>query len=147
MDAEVIRLPYTDEQIRLRSERAQELLAWRQAQDIVRRTKAAQRIMANGGPVMAAVPAPRQPIEDMWDCSPPPASEELAKCKDMDGDEFFKEFKGRNAAKEEREYAAKLCSGCPIIASCLEKALKRGDKGIRGGLSEFDRKKLAKKAS
>jgi WhiB family transcriptional regulator, redox-sensing transcriptional regulator len=46
-------------------------------------------------------------------------------------------------AREQR-YAERLCAGCPVIAECLELALRteRGRHGVWGGTSEWQRERV-----
>jgi WhiB family redox-sensing transcriptional regulator len=42
----------------------------------------------------------------------------------------------------DRGRAAELCAGCPVLAECLELALRVPASGIWGGMTEFDRLQL-----
>lgn len=73
-----------------------------------------------------------------------------ALCAQVDGDLFFPEKGGPNGE------AKAICNGnpargiapCPVRAACLEDALLTDDRwGIRGGLTERERRKLKKAAS
>lgn len=51
---------------------------------------------------------------------------------------------GRMNEDQARRYAARQCAGCPVVDLCLEVALELDeDQGIRGGISERDRRVLA----
>ncbi len=57
-------------------------------------------------------------------------------------DDWYPE--GRMTEEQARRYAARQCAGCPVLDLCLEVALELDeDQGIRGGLSERDRRVLA----
>jgi WhiB family redox-sensing transcriptional regulator len=61
---------------------------------------------------------------------------------DVDPLVFFGPEGEADAEREEREHRAKrVCSGCMVIASCLEYALKvRPQHGVYGGLGEEERR-------
>jgi len=64
---------------------------------------------------------------------------ERALCAETDPESFFPEKGGST-----RE-AKKVCLSCEVRAACLDYALEHNERfGIWGGLSERDRRKLAK---
>jgi WhiB family redox-sensing transcriptional regulator len=66
---------------------------------------------------------------------------ERALCAETDPEIFFPEKGGST-----RE-AKKVCLSCEARSFCLESALETGERfGIRGGLSERERRKLLKRA-
>jgi WhiB family redox-sensing transcriptional regulator len=63
-----------------------------------------------------------------------------ALCAQTDPELFFPGKGGTSAP------AKRICAACPVRAECLQDALDRGERfGIRGGLSERQRRKLAKR--
>ena len=65
---------------------------------------------------------------------------EDALCAQTDPELFFPD-KGGTCAP-----ARRVCARCPVRAECLQDALDTGERfGIRGGLSERQRRKLAKR--
>jgi len=67
-----------------------------------------------------------------------------ASCRGMDVGHFYHPPDERNAAREQRIADAKaICRRCPVIASCLDHALRvREPYGIWGGQSEDERAAL-----
>ena len=62
-----------------------------------------------------------------------------ALCAQTDPELFFPDKGGTSAP------AKRVCARCPVRAECLQDALDTGERfGIRGGLSERERRKLAK---
>jgi WhiB family redox-sensing transcriptional regulator len=65
---------------------------------------------------------------------------EAALCAQTDPELFFPDKGGTSAP------AKRICAGCLVRAECLQDALDRGERfGIRGGLSERQRRRLAKR--
>lgn len=65
--------------------------------------------------------------------------QESALCAQTDPEAFHPE-KGGSAREAKR-----VCLGCDVREECLDDALEKGDRfGIRGGLSERERRKLLK---
>ena len=64
-----------------------------------------------------------------------------AACRGLDPATFFHPANERGPSRREREAAAKtICSGCPVIRTCLEWALYvREPYGVWGGLSALER--------
>ena len=67
-----------------------------------------------------------------------------ASCRGMDVGHFYHPPDERNAAREQRIKQAKaICRPCPVIAECLDHALRvREPYGIWGGHSENERAAL-----
>src|SRR6478736_8341414 len=67
-----------------------------------------------------------------------------ASCRGMDVGHFYHPPDERNAAREQRiAEAKKVCHRCPVIAECLDHALRvREPYGIWGGRSEDERAAL-----
>ena len=67
-----------------------------------------------------------------------------ASCRGMDVGHFYHPPDERNAAREQRIADAKaICRRCPVIAACLDHALRvREPYGIWGGHSEDERAAL-----
>jgi len=64
-----------------------------------------------------------------------------ALCAQTDPEQFFPE-KGYSAGP-----AKDVCNGCPVIADCLDYALRNGERyGVWGGQSERELRKLRKAA-
>jgi len=60
-------------------------------------------------------------------------------CAQTDPEEFFPDKGGTS------RIAKSVCARCPVAAECLDYALKHGERyGIWGGLSERERRKVAK---
>jgi len=57
-------------------------------------------------------------------------------CAQTDPEAFFPE-KGVSSAE-----AKSICTGCPVIAECLQYALEHGETGVWGGTSERQRRKM-----
>lgn len=57
-------------------------------------------------------------------------------CAQTDPDAFFPE-KGGDVRPAKR-----ICVNCPVRPDCLEYALEHGERGVWGGLSEQERRKL-----
>lgn len=72
-------------------------------------------------------------------------------CRDQDTEAWFPlagEGPVRRAtARLERVYAAVVCRGCPVVAECLELALRvpHGRYGVWGATSERDRRALLRR--
>ncbi len=65
---------------------------------------------------------------------------ERALCAEVDPDLFYP-GKGERIAPAKR-----VCMACEVRTECLEDALATGERyGVRGGLSERERRKLAKR--
>lgn len=95
---------------------------------------------AGVAPQFGPSPAPRQ-----HRYAPKPETDHTswrdeALCAQVDADLFFPEKGG--SSKEPK----KVCRACPVRAECLEDSLADGGErfGIRGGLSERERRKLIK---
>ncbi|MEP6562277.1 MAG: WhiB family transcriptional regulator [Nakamurella sp.] len=67
-----------------------------------------------------------------------------AACRGMDSSTFFHPPNERDAARENRAAGAKaVCRQCPVIADCLEHALRvREPYGVWGGRTEDERAQL-----
>lgn len=67
-----------------------------------------------------------------------------AACRGMDSSLFFHPPNERNAARANRAGRAKaICRGCPVIAECLDHALRvREPYGVWGGRTEDERARL-----
>jgi WhiB family redox-sensing transcriptional regulator len=66
--------------------------------------------------------------------------EDRAACKNMPADMFYPEDNGA-----EMEAAKAVCRVCPVREDCLEHSLATRDfEGVRGGLNQRERKRLAK---
>lgn len=67
-----------------------------------------------------------------------------AACRGMDSSLFFHPPNERDAARENRAAGAKaICRGCPVVAECLEHALRvREPYGVWGGRTEDERARL-----
>lgn len=73
---------------------------------------------------------------------PGPEWQELALCAQTDPEAFYPD-RGSNAAPAKR-----ICRRCDVRQECLEDALAKDDQyGVRGGLSENERKRLKRKAA
>lgn len=74
---------------------------------------------------------------------PPPAWTEDALCAQVDPELFFPEH-GASSSD-----ARRVCLACPVREVCLEDALLNPEPhgGIRGGLSERERRKIARRAA
>lgn len=69
-----------------------------------------------------------------------------AACKDSDPEIFFPVATAGQVAEKQMRAAKVVCWTCPVRAECLEDALASGqDYGIWGGVSETDRRLIAKK--
>lgn len=68
-----------------------------------------------------------------------PQWQDEALCRETDPEVFYPEKGGSTTA------AKRVCMGCPVRAECLTEALERQERfGIWGGLSERERRKLAR---
>ena len=68
-----------------------------------------------------------------------------AACRDADPELFFPDGDIRSARAQVKT-AKLICRGCPVSAACLNWALASGQQaGIWGGLTEDDRKRLARR--
>lgn len=67
-----------------------------------------------------------------------PAWFDKAACRGSDVSIFFPE------RGEDTGPAKAICSQCPVRVTCLEHAMERRELGIRGGLSERERRKIRK---
>jgi len=78
------------------------------------------------------------PIVEQWDW------QLGASCRGMDVGHFYHPPDERNAARQQRIIEAKkICHRCPVIAECLDHALRvREPYGIWGGHSEDERAAL-----
>jgi WhiB family redox-sensing transcriptional regulator len=67
-----------------------------------------------------------------------------AACRGMDSSLFFHPPNERDAARENRAARAKaICRGCPVVAECLDHALRvREPYGVWGGRTEDERARL-----
>lgn len=69
-----------------------------------------------------------------------------AACRDMDPDKFFV-----RSNRGQRMVAARVCHGmaCPVMTECLDDALRNaaasGGYGVRGGMSEDERRSLRRR--
>jgi WhiB family redox-sensing transcriptional regulator len=69
-----------------------------------------------------------------------------AECLDVHPESFFPNARIPYVLAEQIASAKAICARCPVAASCLEFALSTGqDYGIYGGLTEKERRKLARK--
>lgn len=69
---------------------------------------------------------------------PMPSWRDAALCAQVGTELFFPEQGGSLAQPK------KVCRRCPVRAECLADALAQNDQwGVRGGLSEIERRKLA----
>lgn len=68
----------------------------------------------------------------------------IAACRGMDSSMFFHPPKERDAARENRAARAKaVCRQCPVIAECLDHALRvREPYGVWGGRTEDERAQI-----
>ncbi len=74
--------------------------------------------------------------------SEPPTWRNKSACRGLDPNTFFVQAgQTRLANKIKRDY----CKKCPVRVSCLRYALDNNCKGIWGGTSEHERKKLGRK--
>jgi len=64
-----------------------------------------------------------------------------ALCAQTDPEIFFPQGKGSSPAA-----ARKVCARCPVTAQCLEDALRTGAGGVRGGLTEHERRSMQPRA-
>lgn len=103
------------------------------------RATRAQWSAGAAGPVLAAVPD----LEDHAPASPSPlAWQDEALCGEVGGDFWFPE-KGESTRE-----AKQVCVACPVRAICLQYALDGNERfGIWGGLSERERRRLARDAA
>lgn len=64
-----------------------------------------------------------------------------AACAGMPLELFFDSDRGQSAAREAREERARqVCRRCPVLADCLAYAIRRGEEGFWGGMTEGERK-------
>ena len=72
-----------------------------------------------------------------------------AACRGLDTASFYHPENERGPSRMRREMRAKaVCSGCPVIESCLQWALESGqDSGVWGGLSEDERRAMKRRAA
>lgn len=69
-----------------------------------------------------------------------------AACRDEDPELFFPSGdKGPSIAQIEQ--AKRVCSRCPVTDECLKWALEIGDSGVRGGMSEEERREMKRRKS
>ena len=74
------------------------------------------------------------PVDGSW--------QDLALCAQTDPEAFFPE-KGASTREAKR-----ICARCEVQADCLRDALSTGERfGVRGGLSERERRRLARRAA
>lgn len=65
---------------------------------------------------------------------------ETAACRDVTGHTFFPTTDGQIAA------AKAVCRRCPVRGTCLETALRNGERhGVWGGLTEQERRRLTRR--
>ena len=69
-------------------------------------------------------------IDDQWVV--------YAVCPETDPELFFPDI-GQNA-----HTAKAICSGCPVIAECLQWALEHGEVGVWGGTSDAERRRMTR---
>ena len=97
-----------------------------------------RRWFAQGG--WFAVSAPVVVARDLL--GTPPEWQERGLCSQTDPEAFFPEKGGST-----RE-AKKICAGCEVRPECLAYALANGERyGIWGGMSERERRRLARRAA
>jgi WhiB family redox-sensing transcriptional regulator len=66
-----------------------------------------------------------------------------AACLGMDVDVFFPHSSVGQSYMDVVQPVLDVCKGCPVVAECLEDAIRVADQfGIRGGLTADDRRKL-----
>ena len=72
-----------------------------------------------------------------------------ARCVGTDPEMWFVATPGQRASNRDREdHAASvllmraICAACPVIAPCLEEALRRDEHGFWGGLTEAERAQI-----
>ncbi len=69
-----------------------------------------------------------------------------AECRDMDPERWFPSARIPYVLAEQIADAKAICARCRVAEACLEYALSNGiDDGIYGGLTEKERRKLARK--
>jgi WhiB family redox-sensing transcriptional regulator len=61
-----------------------------------------------------------------------------AACRGADTNLFYPTDVGRHVDRK----AKQNCEGCPVIAECLDWALRHGEHGIWGGTTDNERKRL-----
>lgn len=66
-----------------------------------------------------------------------------AKCRDVDPNMFFPVGTKKEVLAANKEAVA-FCAGCAVIDECLEYALANKLKGVQGGTTEGERKKILK---
>jgi WhiB family transcriptional regulator, redox-sensing transcriptional regulator len=66
-----------------------------------------------------------------------------AACLGRDTNLWYPEGAQRRNARE----AKAVCQGCPVRAECLDFAIKHGERGVWGGLNEYERAKLTRLVS
>ncbi|HZM63820.1 MAG TPA: WhiB family transcriptional regulator, partial [Candidatus Saccharimonadales bacterium] len=77
----------------------------------------------------------RLPIVQGWQAK--------AACRDQDPSLFTEPVPGPSGIKEKQ--AKSICRGCSVWASCLQRTLDTGERGIAGGMTQVERKRYAAK--
>ncbi len=67
-----------------------------------------------------------------------------AACRDEDPELFFPVGHSGPALLQITE-AKSVCRRCPVSAACLTRALESADAGVRGGMSEDERRELRRR--
>ena len=67
-------------------------------------------------------------------------------CADEDPELFFPASNG-GLAQLQIEEAKAVCRRCPLMATCLQDALDRGEHGVWGGTSEDERRAIKRRAA
>ncbi|MFI5945562.1 WhiB family transcriptional regulator [Streptomyces uncialis] len=70
-----------------------------------------------------------------------------AACTDVDSELFFPIGNTGPALLQIEEAKAVCRSGCPLMESCLQDALDRGEQGVWGGTDEDDRRRIKRSAA
>ncbi|MER5509332.1 WhiB family transcriptional regulator [Streptomyces sp. NPDC002766] len=69
-----------------------------------------------------------------------------AACADEDPELFFP-VSSTGPALLQIELAKAVCRRCPLMESCLEGALERGELGVWGGTDENERRRMKRRAA
>ncbi|MFD5557821.1 WhiB family transcriptional regulator [Streptomyces sp. NPDC127068] len=76
----------------------------------------------------------------------PPAGPRAA-CADEDPELFFPVGNTGLALLQIEEAKAVCRRGCPLMESCLQGALERGEQGVWGGTDDDDRRRMKRRAA